>query len=35
MTSVESVYHEAFNAELDGDTEFVETCFILCGVVGG
>ena len=30
-----SVYHETFDAELDGYTEFVETCFILRGVVGG
>ena len=30
-----SVYHEAFDAELDGYTESVETRFILHGVVGG
>ena len=30
-----SVYHEAFDAELDGYTESVETCFILHDVVGG
>ena len=30
-----SVYHEVFDAELDGYTELVETCFIFCGVVGG
>ena len=30
-----SVYHEAFDAELDGYTETVETCFIFGGVVGG
>jgi len=30
-----SVYHEAFDAELDGYTESVETCFIFGGVVGG
>ena len=29
-----SIYHEAFDAKLDGYTEFVETCFILGGVVG-
>ena len=29
-----SVYHEEFDAELDGYTESVETCFILRGVVG-
>ena len=28
------VYHEAFDAELNGYTESVETCFILRGVVG-
>ena len=28
------VYHEAFDAELDGYTEAVETCFIFRGVVG-
>ena len=30
-----SVYHEAFDAKLDGYTESVETCFIFGGVVGG
>ena len=30
-----SVYHEAFEAELNGYTESVETCFIFGGVVGG
>ena len=30
-----SVYHEAFDTELNGYTESVETCFILDGVVGG
>jgi len=30
-----SVYHEAFDIELDGYTESVETCFIFHGVVGG
>ena len=30
-----SVYHEVFDTELDGHTEFVETCFIFGGVVGG
>ena len=30
-----SVYHEAFNAKLDGYTESEETCFIFGGVVGG
>ena len=29
------VYHEAFDAELDGYTESVETCFVFGGVVGG
>ena len=29
------LYHEAFDAELDGYTESVETCFTFCGVVGG
>ena len=29
------MYHEAFDAELDGYTESVETCFIFGGVVGG
>ena len=29
------VYHEAFDAELNGYTEFVETCFIFGGVVRG
>ena len=30
-----SIYHEAFDVELDGYIEFVETCFIFGGVVGG
>ena len=30
-----SVYHEAFDAKVDGYTEFVETCFIFSGIVGG
>jgi len=30
-----SVYHDAFNIELNGYTESVETCFIFGGVVGG
>ena len=30
-----SIYHEAFDAKLDGYTESVETCFIFGGVVGG
>ena len=30
-----SVYHEVFDAELNGYTESVETCFILGSVVGG
>ena len=30
-----SIYQEAFDAELDGYTESMETCFILRGVVGG
>ena len=29
-----SVYHEEFDAELDGYTKFVETCFIFRDVVG-
>ena len=29
-----SIYHEAFNAELNGYTKSVETCFILRGIVG-
>ena len=29
------VYHDAFNAEFNGYTESVETCFIFGGVVGG
>ena len=29
------VYHESFDAELNGYTESMETCFILGGVVGG
>ena len=29
-----SIYHEAFDVELDGYTESMETCFILHGVVG-
>ena len=29
------VYHEAFDAELNGYTEPMETCFIFNGVVGG
>ena len=29
------VHHEAFDAELNGYTESVETCFIFGGVVGG
>ena len=29
-----SVYHEAFDAELDGYTKSVETCFIFRSVVG-
>ena len=29
------VYHEAFDAELNGYTKSVETCFIFRGVVGG
>ena len=32
---VVSIYHEAFDAELDGYTESVEICFIFGGVVGG
>ena len=30
-----SIYHEAFDAELDSYTEFVETRFIFGSVVGG
>ena len=30
-----SVYHEAFDIELDGYTESVETCFIFDDIVGG
>ena len=30
-----SVYHEAFNTELDSYTLSVETCFVFSGVVGG
>ena len=30
-----SIYHEAFDAELDGYAESMETCFIFRGVVGG
>ena len=30
-----SIYHEVFDAELDGYTESVETCFIFYGVVAG
>ena len=29
------VHHETFDAELDGYTETVETCFIFHGIVGG
>ena len=29
-----SMYHEAFDAELDGYTKSMETCFIFHGVVG-
>ncbi|XP_066361293.1 uncharacterized protein [Miscanthus floridulus] len=29
------IYHEAFDAELDGYTETIETCFVLRGIVGG
>ena len=29
------VYHDVFNAELNGYTESVETCFVFRGVVGG
>ena len=35
MTSIVSIYHEVFDAELDGYTESVETCFIFGGIVGG
>ena len=30
-----SIYHETFDAELDGYMKSVETCFIFSGVVGG
>jgi len=30
-----SVHHEAFDAELDGYTETMETCFVFGGIVGG
>ena len=30
-----SVYHEAFDAELDSYMKSMETCFVLRGVVGG
>ena len=29
------IYHEAFDAELNGYTESVETCLIFSGIVGG
>ena len=29
------VYHDAFNAELNGYTESVETCFVFGSIVGG
>jgi len=29
------VHHEAFDTELDGYTESMETCFVFGGVVGG
>ena len=29
-----SIYHEAFDAELDGYTKSMETCFVFHGVVG-
>ena len=29
------VYHKAFDAELNGYTKSVETCFVFDGVVGG
>ena len=29
------LYHDAFDAELNGYTESVETCFIFGGIVGG
>ena len=29
------VYHDAFNTELNGYMEYVETCFIFGGVIGG
>ena len=30
-----SVYHETFDAKLDGYTKTVETCFTFGGIVGG
>jgi len=30
-----TVYQEAFNAKFDGNTETVETNFVLGGVIGG
>ena len=29
------VHHEAFDAELDGYAETMETCFVFRGIVGG
>ena len=29
------IYHDAFNAKLNGYTKSMETCFIFSGVVGG
>jgi len=29
------VYHKAFDTELNGNTESVETCLIFGGVIGG
>ena len=29
------IYHEAFDAELNGYTESMETCFVFGGIVGG
>ena len=29
------IYHEVFDAELDGYMESMETCFIFGGVIGG
>jgi len=30
-----TIYQEAFNAKFDGNTETMETSFVLSGVIGG